>query len=40
MPFLNPKATGIAVKKGYFGEGAERIVHELSEIDQYDKPVG
>ncbi len=40
MPFLNSKAVGITVKKGYFGEGAERIVHELSEIDNENNLVG
>lgn len=38
--FLNPKAAGIAVGKSYFGEGAERIVFAMTEIDAAMRPVG
>ena len=39
-PFLSDKAVGFAVKKKMFGEGAERIVFEMTEIDASSKPVG
>jgi hypothetical protein len=40
VDFLNEQAVGFAVGKKYFGEGAERIVFKMTEIDRYNKPVG
>jgi hypothetical protein len=39
-PFLDARAAGIAVRREYFGEGAERIVHRMTEIDGAGRPVG
>jgi hypothetical protein len=39
-PFLHARATSFAVSKAYFGEGAERIVFLMSEIDRANMPVG
>lgn len=39
-PFLSNLAAGFAVKKKMFGEGAERIVFEMTEIDAACQPVG
>lgn len=38
--FLHPNAAGIAVGKKYFGEGAERIVFAMTEIDAEMRPIG
>ena len=38
--FLDEKAAGIMVKNCYFGEGAERIVYEMTEVDENGVPVG
>jgi len=38
--FLNDNAVGFAVKKKIFGEGAERIVYEMTEVDGAGQPVG
>jgi hypothetical protein len=38
--FVHPEAVGICVAKKYFGEGAERIVYEMSEIDSKGNFVG
>ena len=40
MSLKHKDATGIAVKKEYFGEGAERIVYEMYEVDKFGQPVG
>lgn len=40
VPMLDSQATGIAVKRKYFAEGAERIVYELREVDVTGRPVG
>lgn len=37
---LHPSADGIRVKKNHFGEGAERIVYEMMEIDTAGQSVG
>ena len=39
-PFQNATAVGFAVAKEYFGEGAERIVYDMREIDKNSQPVG
>lgn len=39
-PFQCPEAVGFAVKKKCFGEGAERIVFEMTEINAASQPVG
>eukprot|EP01041_Mallomonas_annulata_P009129 gene9129-18910_t len=38
--FLHPQAVGVAVSCNYFGEGAERIVYRMSEVDRFGQPVG
>jgi len=38
--FLSPDATGVAVKKKVFGEGAERMVREFREVDTNGNFVG
>lgn len=38
--FLNPNAKAIAIKKHYFGEGAERVVFHMTEVDCYNNPIG
>jgi hypothetical protein len=38
--FLHPEAVGIAVAKERFGEGAERIVYEMSEINAKGELIG
>ena len=38
--FLDDRAVGILVKKKYFGEGAERLVFEMTEIDAKGVAVG
>jgi hypothetical protein len=40
VPLYDPAAVGIAVKKRFIGEGAERVVYEMTEIDANTKPVG
>lgn len=40
VPFQHPDAVGIAVSKAYFGEGAERIVFFMAEIDANAQPAG
>eukprot|EP00918_Siedleckia_nematoides_P007239 GHVU01015732.1.p1 GENE.GHVU01015732.1~~GHVU01015732.1.p1 ORF type:complete len:568 (-),score=66.72 GHVU01015732.1:653-2356(-) len=40
LPMQHARACGIAVKKKHFGEGAERIVREMFEIDEYGTPCG
>lgn len=37
---LHPEAVGIAVSKKYFGEGSERIVYEMLEVDRTGNFVG
>ena len=39
-PFQHETATGFAVKKAYFGEGAERIVYHMTELSPDGTPVG
>lgn len=38
--FHSPYATGIAMKKAWFGEGAERLVKEFREVDKHGVFVG
>ena len=40
VTFLSPHAVGIAVKKAIFGEGAERIVREIREVNSDGEFVG
>jgi hypothetical protein len=40
VPLISEVAKGIAVKKEYLDEGSERIVHKMTEVDKYNKPVG
>ena len=40
IPFDNPQATGIAVYDRYLGEGAERIVYKMTEINYRNEAVG
>jgi hypothetical protein len=40
IPFNSPSAVGFAVYKKYFGEGAERIVCKMTEINATGEPVG
>ena len=39
-PLVHEQATGFAVRKSYFGKGAERIVYMMTEIDKEGYPVG
>eukprot|EP00111_Clytia_hemisphaerica_P010941 TCONS_00032060-protein len=39
-PLMNKSAVGISFNNQPFGEGAERIVYQLCEINQYGKKVG
>ena len=36
----HPDAEGIAMKKRYFGKGAERCAYELTEVDKYGQHLG
>lgn len=38
--FHDPRAAGVAIKNTWFGEGAERLVKEIREIDSHGKFVG
>ena len=40
VPLLHPRATRFAVRKDYFGKGAERLVFEMTEVDAAGRPVG
>jgi hypothetical protein len=40
LPLLHPQATGFAVAKKFFGEGAERLVFKMTEVDSAGRPVG
>ena len=40
LPFSDPSAVGFAVSKRYFGEGAERIVSKMAEVNAHGEPVG
>ena len=40
IPFHHPDATGVAVHRKAFGEGAERIVFKMTEINDAREPVG
>jgi len=40
ITYQHPEAVGIAKKEAYFGEGAERIVYEMTEINSRRQPVG
>lgn len=40
VPFFEEGAAGIAIKKVFLGEGAERIVYEMSEVDVYRNHIG
>ena len=40
LPFSDPSAVGFAVSKKYFGEGAERRVRKMTEVDAHGDPVG
>ena len=40
IPFNGPSAVGFAVYKKYFGEGAERIVRKMTEVNVTGEPVG
>ena len=39
-PLLHPNAVGIAVKKGFIAQGAERATFEMTEIASNRQPVG
>jgi hypothetical protein len=40
VPFTNADSRGFAVSKKIFGQGAERVVWHMTEIDQLNQPVG
>jgi len=40
VAFIHPNATGFAIRKKYFGEGAERIVYHMIEVNSEGAPVG
>lgn len=40
IPLISSLATGIAIKNKYFGEGSERVVYKMTEVDRNNKPVG
>jgi len=40
MPFHHPEAVGVAYRKAYFGEGAERLVAKFREVNKDGRFVG
>jgi hypothetical protein len=40
IPLISGAAKGLAIKKKFFGEGSERIVHKMTEVDKDNRPVG
>jgi hypothetical protein len=39
-PFAHDAATGFAIRRRHFGQGAERIVYRMTELDAQGRPVG
>ncbi len=40
VPLQHKQATGFAIKKKYYREGAERAAFFMTEVNKYGKPVG